>query len=46
MAEAEIMSDRNIIEHTEIMSDRNASLAETPNPALDAIVSDINSVTA
>ena len=46
IAEAEIMSDMNIIEHDEILSDRNASPAETPDPALDAIVSGINSVTA
>jgi len=30
----------------EIVSDRNVSPAETPNPALDALVSDINAVTA
>jgi len=46
MAEAEIVSDRNRIERDEIVSDRNVSPAETPNPALDALVSDINAVTA
>jgi hypothetical protein len=46
MAEAEIVSDMNIIERDWIMSDSNASPAETPPPALDAIVSDINAVTA
>jgi len=45
MAEAEIVSDMNRIERDEIMSDRNVSPAETPNSALDAIMSDINSVT-
>ena len=44
MAEAEIMSDRNIIERDEIMSDRNISPAETPTPALDALVSDISDI--
>ena len=46
MAEADIVSDRNRIERDEIVSDRNVSPAETPNPALDALVSDINAVTA
>jgi len=46
MAEADIVSDMNIIECDVIMSDMNASPAETPAPVLDAIVSDINSVTA
>ena len=46
MAEAEIVSDRNRIERDEIVSDRNVSPTETSNPALDALVSDINAVTA
>ncbi len=46
MVEAYIVSDINIIERDEIMYDMNESPAETPNPALDALVSAINAMTA